>query len=106
MVGVPLAAVLLLWQVTAGQRYELNPVNVTDQHDNFADGNSTVSWAPIPQGQGYGEVTEYHDGGLTPLYNLANGFIDVVQKLDSQFMIGRWKPQWWTISRFYWTKYD
>lgn len=68
----------------------LSPVTVTDQHGNFADAESNVTWAPLPEGKKYTTDTTYHHAGLQGFYNLCRGFLAMVQPND--FPTGKYIP--------------
>ena len=77
------AALLLAWVVAVSGRSNLNPAVVEDSLGNKADSNSNITWASnneIVQYKLDGDA--FDPGSLEALFNMANGFIDVVMPKD------------------------
>ena len=76
-------AVLLSWVVAVTGRTPLSPAVVEDSLGNKADENSIITWATnneIVQYKLDGDA--FDPGSLEALFNMANGFIDVVMPKD------------------------
>ena len=50
--------------------------------NNTADGNSSITWGPLPAGEPYLTDTNYDEGGLGPYHQCVRNFLDVVQPND------------------------
>ena len=80
---VTVAVLLLSWVVAVTARTPLEPAIVEDELGNKADENSDITWASnnaVVQYKLDGDA--FDPGALEGLFNMANGFIDVVMPKD------------------------
>jgi hypothetical protein len=58
---------------------EVDPETVDDKKGNIADGDSKITWGPLPEGKEYASNNASDFAGLGVLYKMMHGFLDVVQ---------------------------
>ena len=97
---VALTLGLLVASTADGQYDTLNPATVSDTHGNTADRYNNLTWAPLPSGVAYEDASAYDDKGLGAFMNLAKSFVNTVQKLDLDQLIGKCNPHYFTERKY------
>ena len=65
------------------------PTTVTDEHTNEADSDSQITWADLPDGDPYIDVSTYSAEGLAALYDMTRGFINLALPMDTEYFFGK-----------------
>ena len=84
LINVVMTTLLINWYgVHAASDPVFSPEVLQDDVGNRADRHSVIRWAPIQHFAHYTTRNRaYDDGGLQPLFDFANSFIDAVQPND------------------------